>query len=224
SDFADTHLFQELIRMRGFPDVFKSRWNSVYQFFHEGNPSTVLVRTIMNARKSFLKVNMIVGFFKGEMIYQMANEIYAEFFIGIGEDQNEISFAKSKTTELDPQNASVFWGNSVKLLPSIPDKSIDNFILNIPFSSGLEILANKSLFSSLINTIIEKLINTGNLVVLSDIPKGSDTFNSIYNEILSKGFIDCTKVPNYYLSKLDPVTLQYSSESYALSFCNKQIH
>ncbi len=224
SDFADTHLFQELIRMRGFPDVFKSRWNSVYQFFHEGNPSTVLVRTIMHARKSFLKVNMIVGFFKGEMIYQMANEIYAEFFIGIGEDQNEISFAKSKITELDPQNASVFWGNSVKLLPSIPDKSIDNFILNIPFSSGLEILDNKSLFSSLINTIIEKLINTGNLVVLSDIPKGSDTFNSIYNEILSKGFIDCTKVPNYYLSKLDPVTLQYSSESYALSFCNKQIH
>ena len=154
----------------------------------------------------------------------MANEIYAEFFIGIGEDQNEISFAKSKITELDPQNASVFWGNSVKLLPSIPDKSIDNFILNIPSSSGLEILTNKTLLSSLINTIIEKLINTGNLVVLSDIPKGSDTFNSIQNEILSKGFIDCTKLSNYYLSKLDPATLHFSAESYALSFCNKQIH
>jgi hypothetical protein len=223
SDFADTHLFQEIIRMRGFPDVFKSRWNSVYQFFHEGNPSTVLVRTIINAHKSFLKLNMFVGFFKGEMIYQMANEIYSEFFIGIGENQNEISFAKSKITELDPQNASVFWGNPVKLLPSIPDKSIDNFILNIPSSSGLEILTSKTSFSSLINTMIEKLINTGSLVILTDIPKGSDTFNSIYNEILSKGFTDCTKVSNYYFSKLDTATLHYSSKPYTLSFCNKQI-
>jgi hypothetical protein len=46
----------------------------------------------------------------------------------------------------------------------------------------------------------------------------------MYNEILSKGFIDCTKVSNYYLSKLDPATLNFSAESYALSFCNKQIH
>lgn len=223
SDFADTHLFQELIKMRGFPDVFKSRWNSVYQFFHEGNPSTVLVRTIINARKLFLKLNIFVGYFKGEMIYQMANEIYAEFFIGIGDDQNEISFAKSKITELDPQNASVFWGNFVKLIPSIPDKSIDNFILNIPSSSGLEILTNKTLFSSMINTMIEKLIDNGSLVILTDIPKGSDIFNSIYNEILSKGFIDCTKASNYYLSKLDPATLHYSSKPYVLSFCKKQI-
>ena len=153
----------------------------------------------------------------------MANEIYSEFFIGIGENQNEISFAKSIITELDPQNASVFWGNLVKLLPSIPDKSIDNFILNMPSSSGLEILTNKTSFSSLIDTMIEKLINPGSLVILTDIPKGSDLFNSIYNEILSKGFIDCTKVSNYYFSKLDTATLHYSSKPYTLSFCNKQI-
>jgi hypothetical protein len=165
---------------------------------------------------------MFVGYFKGEMIYQMANEIYAEFFIGIGDDQNEISFAKSKITELEPQNASVFWGNFVKLLPSIPDKSIDNFILNIPSSSDLEILTNKTLFSSIIKTMIEKLINTGNLVVLTDIPKASDIFNSIHNEILSNGFINCTKVSNDYLSKIDPATLHYSSKPYMLSFCKKQ--
>jgi hypothetical protein len=207
--------------MRGFPDVFKSRWNSVYQFFHEGNPSTVLVRTIINARKSFLKVNMIVGYFKGEMIYQMADEIYAEFFIGIGEDQNEISFAKSKIAELEPQNSSVFWGNSVKLIPSIPDKSIDNFILNIPSSSGLNILTNKVSFSLMITTMSEKLMDTGSLLILTDIPKDSDLFNSMYNEILSKGFIDCSKIPNYYLSKLDLMNLRYSSNPYVLSFCKK---
>ena len=221
SDFADTHLFQELIKMRGFPDVFKNRWNSVYQFFHEGNPSTVLVRTIMNARKSFLKLNVFVGYFKGEIIYQMANQIYAEFFIGIGEDQNEISFAKSKIAELEPQNASVFWGNSVKLLPSIPDRSIDNFILNIPSSAGLDIITNKILFSSMITTMRKKLTNVGNLIVLTDIQKGSDLFNSIYDEILSKGFTDCTEVSNYYLSRLDPATLHYPSSPNMLSFCNR---
>jgi hypothetical protein len=223
SDFADTHLFQELIKMRGFPDVFKNRWNSIYQFFHEGNPSTVLVRTIINARKSFLKLNVLVGYFKGEIIYQMANQIYAEFFIGIGEDQNEISFAKSKIAELEPQNASVFWGNSVKLLPSIPDRSIDNFILNIPSSAGLDILTNKISFSSMIGTMSQKLLNAGNLIVVTDIQKGSDLFKSIYDEILSKGFMDCTKVSNYYLSKLDPTILSYPSTPQMILFCNKQL-
>ena len=223
SDFADTHLFQELIRMRGFPDVFKNRWNSIYQFFHEGNPSTVLVRTIINARKSFLKINALLGYFKGEIIYQMANQIYAEFFIGIGEDQNEISFAKSKIGELEPQNAAVFWGNSVKLLPSIPDRSIDNFILNIPSSDGLDIPTNKLSFSSMISTMSQKLNNAGNLIVLTDIQKGSELFESIYGEILSNGFMDCTNVSNYYLSKLDLATLHYTSTPQILSFCNKPI-
>ena len=223
SDFADTHLFQELIKMKGFPDVFKNRWNSVYQFFHEGNPSTVLVRTIINARKSFLKINMNIGYFKGEMMYQMANNFYSEFFIGIGEDQNEISFAKSKITELEPQNASVFWGNPVKLLPSIPDHSVDNFIINMPKSSGLEILTNTTSFSSLISTIGAKMINTGTLQILTDIPKGSDLFNTIYQEILSKGFIDCSEISNSYLSKLELASLHNFSNPYMLSFCQRQI-
>ncbi len=223
SDFADTHLFQELIKMKGFPDVFKNRWNSVYQFFHEGNPSTVLVRTIINARKSFLKINMNIGYFKGELIYQMANDTYAEFFIGIGEDQNEISFAKSKITELEPQNASVFWGNPVKLLPSIPDHSVDNFIINMPKSSGLEILTNTTSFSSLISTIGAKMINPGTLQILTDIPKGSDLFNTIYQEILSKGFMDCSEVSNSNLSKLELASLDNFSNPYMLSFCQTQI-
>jgi hypothetical protein len=219
SDFADTHLFQELIKMKGFPDVFKNRWNSVYQFFHEGNPSTVLVRTIINARKTFLKINMLIGFFKGELIYQMANDRWAEFFIGIGEDQNEISYAKSKFMELDPQNASVFWGNPTKLLPNIPDNSIDNFIINMPKSTGLEILTNTSSFSSLISTIRIKMINTGTLQIVTDIPKGDDLFNTLYKEILSKGFVDCSDTSKSYFSKLDLTSLSYYSNPYLLLFC-----
>ena len=222
SDFADTHLFQELIKMRAFPDVFKARWNSIYQFFHEGNPSTLLVRTITNARKTFLKINMIVGYFKGEMLYQLANDIYAEFFIGIGEDQNEISYSKSKITELEPLNASVFWGNSIKLIPNIPDKSIDNFILNIPSSSGTDILTNKTSFSLMIKAISEKMTDKGSLQLLTDIPKNSDLFKSLYDEIRANGLSDCTEVPSDYLSKLDLESLPFLSNPYVMSFCRKQ--
>jgi hypothetical protein len=192
SDFADTHLFQELIKMRSFPIVFKNRWNSIYQFFHEGNPSTILIRTIINARKSFLKINMLIGYFKGELIYRMANDVWSEFFIGIGEDQNEISYAKSKFTELEPLNASVFWGNPTKLLPNIPDGSIDSFIVNL-VSSRQEILANKESFTSLISTINKKLTNSGTLQLIMDLSKESEVFSFIYNEILSKDFMDCTE-------------------------------
>ena len=222
SDFADTHLFQELIKMRSFPVVFKNRWNSIYQFFHEGNPSTILIRTIMNARKSFLRINMLVGYFKGELVYLMANDVWSEFFIGIGEDQNEISYAKSKFTELDPLNASVFWGNPTKLLPNIPDGSIDSFIINLP-SSGQDILTNKESFSSIISTINKKLINSGTLQIITDVSKESDAFNFIYKEILSKDFVDCTEGSKYYFSsKLNLRSLPFYSNPYLLSFCRIQ--
>lgn len=222
SDFAETHLFQQLIKKRGFPDVFKSRWNSIYQFFHEGNPSTVLIRTIINARKSYLKLNMVAGHLKGEMIYQLANQVYAEFFIGIGEDQNEISYAKSKIVELEPQNAYVFWGNFVKLLPNVPNRSIDNFILNIPRSLGLNILTNKTSFSQMVKIISEKMSNDGTMQIITDVPKENELFNSIYNEIISNGMVDCTEVSKFYLSKLDQESTSYFVNPYTLSFCLKQ--
>jgi len=180
-----------------------------------------LVRTIINARKSFLKLNMIVGYFKGEMIYQLANNIYAEFFIGIGDDQHEIFFAKSKITELEPQNASVFWGNSLKLLPNIPDKSIDSFILNIPTSSELDILTNKASFSSMIKTIREKMNDTGSLQIITDIPRESELFSSIYDEVLSDELIDCSKDSASHLTKLNLGSLPYLSSPYVLTFCRK---
>ncbi len=222
SDFADTHLFQELIKMRSFPIVFKNRWNSIYQFFHEGNPSTILIRTIINARKSFLKINMLIGYFKGELIYRMANDVWSEFFIGIGEDQNEISYAKSKFTELEPLNASVFWGNPTKLLPNIPDGSIDSFIVNL-VSSRQEILANKESFTSIIGTINKKLTNSGTLQLIMDLSKESEVFNFIYNEILSKDFMDCSEdIKSFFSSKLDLNSLPFYSNPYLLSFCRTQ--
>jgi len=222
SDFADTHLFQELIKMRSFPVVFKNRWNSIYQFFHEGNPSTILIRTIMNARKSFLRINILIGYFKGELVYRMANDVWSEFFIGIGEDQNEISYAKSKFTELEPLNASVFWGNPTKLIPNIPDGSIDSFIINLA-SSRQEILTNKESLSSIISIINKKLTNFGTLQIIMDVPKESEVSNFIYKEILSKDFVDCSEDSRaYFSSKLDLRSLPFYSNPYLLSFCRTQ--
>ena len=222
SDFADTHLFQELIKMKSFPAVFKNRWNSIYQFFHEGNPSTLLIRTITNARKSFLRINMLIGNFKGDIIFRMANEVWSEFFIGIGEDQNEISYAKSRFTELEPLNAAVFWGNPAKLLPNIPDESIDNFIINLP-SSRQDIIASKESFSLMISTINNKLTSSGTLQIITDISKESDAFNFIYNEILSKNFVDCSEdLKSYISSKLDLHSLPFYSDPYLISFCRTQ--
>jgi hypothetical protein len=93
----------------------------------------------------------------------------------------------------------------------------------MPKSSGLEILTNTTSFSSLISTISTKMINTGTLQILTDIPKGSDLFNTIYQEILSKGFTDCSEVSNSYLSKLEPASLHNFSNPYMLSFCQRQI-
>jgi hypothetical protein len=222
SDFSETKLFQELIKMKSFPDIFKHRWNSVYQFFHEGNPSTLLIRTILNSRKSFLKINILIGYFTGKLIYDMANEVWAEFFIGIGEDQNEISYAKSKLLDLDPQNASVFWGNPEKLLPNIPKNSVDNFIIYLPRSMDLKLVRDASAFGSLISTISNKLVSTGTLQIVTDIPKDGELFNILYKEIVSSGLIDCRADANSNSIKFDPNSLPYYFNPYSLYFCPQQ--
>ncbi|MFL6441682.1 MAG: hypothetical protein ACJ702_06970, partial [Nitrososphaeraceae archaeon] len=132
SDFAETDLFREVINMRHFPYIFRQRWNLVYQFFHEGNPSTQINRIISKTRTLYLRINMEIAMRKGDMLQEIATNNWAEYFIGIGKDQNEVLKAKSKFAELDPPNASAFWGDTQKLLPSILNKSIDNFLIVIP--------------------------------------------------------------------------------------------
>ena len=100
----------------------------VYQFFHEGNPSTALVRTINNARKSYLKINMEIGLLKGDNLYNIAEKNWSEYFIGISKNQQEVLIAKSKFMMLEPQNAAAFWGDTMKLGSALVNQSIDNFL------------------------------------------------------------------------------------------------
>lgn len=135
ADFADLPLYRELLSQKSFPPIFRQRWNLIYQFFHEGNPSTPLNRTIETARKLYSKVNVELGMRRGEMLQVMASDNWSEYFIGIGKDQSEVMKAKSRLSELDPQNASAFWGDERKLLPSLADRSIDNLLIVMPKAS-----------------------------------------------------------------------------------------
>ena len=61
SQFIEINLFKSLLNNKSFPDIFKQRWNIVYQFYHEGNPSTQINRTISRSNKSYNIINMEIG-------------------------------------------------------------------------------------------------------------------------------------------------------------------
>ncbi|MGI0002299.1 MAG: HD domain-containing protein, partial [Nitrososphaeraceae archaeon] len=172
SDFADNDLFKELIRMRNFPEILRQRWNLVYQFFHEGNPSTQLNRTISNARRLYLKVNLDLGMQDSNMLLRIASNHWSEYFIGIGTDQDEVLQAKSKFATLDPQNASSFWGDSMKLIPRIQNSSIDNFLFVLPEKDFSSIAAPS--IGKLLSILKVKLVgDRGTLQILTDINEDS---------------------------------------------------
>ena len=187
SDFADNELFKELIHMRNFPEILRQRWNLVYQFFHEGNPSTQLNRTISNARRLYLKVNLDVGMQDCEMLLRMASNHWSEYFIGIGKDQNEVLLAKSKFSTLDPQNASSFWGDAMKLIPRIQNKSIDNFFVVLP---------ERNLFSVPIPSLrmllpilkVKLASDRGTVQILTDINMDSEPFKELISYITGASF------------------------------------
>ena len=189
SDFVEIELFKELIRMRHFPDIFRQRWNLVYQFFHEGNPSTQLNRTITKARNLYLRINLELEMRRGEMLQNIAINNWAEYFIGIGKDQSEVLRAKSKFADLDPPNASAFWGDTHKLVPNIMDKSIDNFLIVLPQNfRPLNSIEEKLSFRSLLAIMVSKLTANGTLQILTDLEKDSVKFKEIIAIIVDTGF------------------------------------
>jgi tRNA G46 methylase TrmB len=200
SDFADLGLFRDLLAQKAFPDVFKQRWNLIYQFFHEGNPSTPLNRTIETARKMYLKVNVEVGMRRGEILQAMAADNWSEYFVGIGRDQSEVLKAKSRLAALDPQNASAFWGDVQKLLPAIMDNSIDNFLIvmaerDAPVSGSEE----RELLQAMFATLSRKLRDGGSVKILTDIEEKSPQFEALLEVAKSAGLArDTRKSKDYF--------------------------
>jgi len=202
SDFADNESFRELIRGRQFPDIFRQRWNMIYQFFHEGNPSTQLNRTISMARKLYIKVNIEIRMKRCELLEQIAANNWAEYFIAISKDQNEVLKAKTKFADLDPPNASSFWGDSQRLLGNIADRSIDNFLLVI--SQNFDSLNTiKEKLRSLFTVLPLKLVNTGTLQMLTDLQEpNACQLKELTNIVLDSGFeIDLLKSTKLYFKR-----------------------
>jgi Putative methyltransferase len=189
TDFSENEMFKKIINMKHFPYIFRQRWNLIYQFFHEGNPSTQLNRTIATARRMYAKVNLEIGLRQGEMLQAMAVDNYFEYFIGIGKDQNEVFKAKRRFAELDPQNASAFWGDTEKLLPAIVDRSIDNLFLVLPeYYLPLITIEGKSSFRSLLAIISKKLVRAGTLRILTDLERDSGLFRELMLTANEAGF------------------------------------
>ncbi|MFY9794204.1 MAG: hypothetical protein WAK17_29700 [Candidatus Nitrosopolaris sp.] len=210
SDFAENESFKELIRGRQFPDIFRQRWNMIYQFFHEGNPSTQLSRTITTARKLYIKVNIEIRMKRCELLEEIAVNNWAEYFIAISKDQNEVLKAKSKFADLDPPNASSFWGDSQRLLPNIADRSIDNFLLVL--SQNFDSLNTiKDKLRSLFTVLPLKLVNTGTLQMLTDLQEtNACQLKELTNIVLDSGFeIDLLKSTKLYF-KINSKYLEFT--------------
>ena len=191
ADFAETKLFQELLHSKTFPDVFRQRWNLIYQFFHEGNPSTQLNRTIADAKKLFLKVNVQLAMSNGEMLEQMAIDNWAEYFIGISQDQQEVLRAKNRFAMLDPPNASAFWGSPQKLIPNLFDSVVDNFIivLSRDMLDQREDSTQIVSFKSLLSIMKPKVRHDGTVQILTDIENYGEHESSISHILGECGFI-----------------------------------
>jgi hypothetical protein len=199
SDFADNESFKELIRGRQFPEIFRQRWNMIYQFFHEGNPSTQLNRTISMARKLYIKINIEIRMKRCEFLEEIAANNWAEYFIAISKNQNEVLKAKTKFADLDPPNAYSFWGDSQRLLTNIPDRAIDNFLLILSQNfDSLDTIKEK--LRSLFTVLPLKLVNTGTLQLLIDLQEtNACQLKELTNIVLDSGFeIDLLKSTKIY--------------------------
>jgi hypothetical protein len=144
---------------------------------------------ITKTKNLYLRVNLELYMRTGDMLYEIASNNWAEYFIGIGRDQNEVLRSKSKFVDLDPPNASAFWGDTQKLLPNIVDKSIDNFMLVLPQNlvSKQNIEQELSLRSTFA-ILPSKLADEGTLQIITDLEANDIRLRDIIEIILDVGF------------------------------------
>jgi hypothetical protein len=189
SEIMKIELFQELLNNRNFSGVFKQRWSLVYQFYHEGNPSTQINRTIENAQISYSKINLQIGIQTGDILYHIALEHKDEYFIGISTDEDVVLRIKDKFANLKQQNISCFWGDAKKLLPNLQCRSIDNilFILN-NFPNFNNHNGQDQELLLLFKGVSISLKTHGTFQILTNINKNSDKEKEIIKIASNHGF------------------------------------
>jgi len=188
SEIMKIELFHELLNNRNFPSIFRQRWVLVYQFYHEGIPSTQINRTIENAQRLYSKINLLIGVRTGNLLYHIATNFTDEYFIGIGTDEEAILNIKDKLANLKQENASTFWGDAKKLLPNLHSMSIDNILL-VYHSTSLEnnIEQNQEL-SLLFNGASLVLKSNSTFQLLTNIDETSNKEKELIKIASSLGF------------------------------------
>jgi hypothetical protein len=180
-EFIDVDLFKELINNRNFPNIFRQRWNLIYQFYHEGNPSTQINKTISTAQESFSKINLDISLITGDYLFYIASEYPQDYFVGIGGDQREIIGIKNKMSLLESQNATIFWGDSIKLLSHINPRTIDNiFFILSNFGSLQDISLDKNKFKLIFNDASIALKHSGSFLLITNILDTDEQRNIIF--------------------------------------------
>jgi tRNA G46 methylase TrmB len=211
SFFSEESLFKEIISRKNFPDIFRQKWNNVYRFFHEGNPSNRINNIILDARIKYQKINMEIDMNNCDFLISNAILKKNEFFIGIGKNREDIMIAQSKLKTIGLENLEVFPGDIERLLPFIKDKSIDNFIITITGETK-EGLKKIRLLRDLLYSYSSKLVSNGTIQIIMGKDQNYEKIislihdkefkminisdNIISKDILKDEFIDLEKLEN----------------------------
>lgn len=201
SFFSEGSLFKDIISRKNFPDVFRQKWDNVYQFFHEGNPSNKINNLILDAKTKYEKINMDVSTSNCDYLINTALQNKNEYYIGIVKDKEEIIKAQAKLAGLQVENLEILPGNPDNILPFIKDKFVDNFIITI-FCDNSEKTVNKErILKNLLHSYKSKLSQDGTIQIIVE---NEMDFRKIMSLIPEHGFKIVSTSDKVTLGALNP--------------------
>lgn len=166
--FSEGSLFKEIITRKNFPDVFRQKWDNVYQFFHEGNPANKINNLILDAKTKYEKINIDVKTSSCDFLINNALKKRNEYFIGIVKDKIEIINTQAKLSGIQINNLEILPGNSENILPFIKDKSVDNFIVTIFYDKSRKTVNKERILKNLFHSYSSKLNHGGTIQIVVD--------------------------------------------------------
>ncbi|WP_458745530.1 HD domain-containing protein [Candidatus Nitrosocosmicus sp. T] len=199
--FSEGSLFKDIVSRKNFPDVFRQKWDNVYQFFHEGNPSNKINNLILDAKTKYEKIDMDVSTGNCDYLINIALQNKNEYYIGIVKDKEEIIKAQAKLAGLQVENLEILPGNPDNILPFIKDKFVDNFIITI-FCDNSEKTVNKErILKNLLHSYRSKLSQDGTIQIIVENEKD---FRKIMSLIPEHGFKIVSTSDKVTLEALNP--------------------
>lgn len=164
--FSEGSLFKDIITRKNFPEAFRQKWNNVYQFFHEGNPSNKINNLILNAKTKYDKVNMDAMTINCDFLITNALKNKNEYYIAIVRNKDEIINTQSKLAGHQIDNLEILPGNSENILPFIKDKAVDNFIITLFCDKSKKMINRENILRNLLTAYSSKLSQEGTIQIV----------------------------------------------------------